>query len=97
MPNCFSLTKKGEKEITKLTKVDEEIADLLGLPCDPEKWTVGWYDTIGLGLAMGKNWNDLRKWWPKEDPKYANSPAHAVIDYLEANYNVDAWYECGRR
>ncbi len=86
MPNCFSLTRKGESEPMKLQDVDTLIAAHVGEVCDPVRWCRGWYDTIGFGLAMGETFSSLRA-------EYFNHPdLLPVIDFLAENFTTAAWY-----
>ena len=87
MPNCFKLTRMGEAEPTPLTKVDTELwVKFEGAePEGNDRWYKGWYDCIGPALACGQDWEWCRKAYKGLIP---------IINYLEANYSVDAWYEC---
>lgn len=87
MPACFALTKKGETKPTKLTQIDEELCIVFNAPVDPDKWYQNWYNTIGLGLALGYDWNSLRE-------KLGDDPeTKGILDWLEAHYEVDSWRE----
>jgi len=93
MPNCFSLTRKSNPEAgpVKLTLIDEELCSHLGVEVHPEYWVHGWYNSIGLMLAMGKSWDECREIFKDSDVLLP------IIDYLEANFITDAWAEIGRR
>ena len=93
MPNCFTLTKKGQTTPSLLSDIDEELCALLGQPVHPKRYVIGWVDSIGLALACGKDWAWMRNTWDKDD--YADELK--LIDYLEANYTPDAWAEIGGR
>lgn len=80
MPNCFILIPKGQEEEELLVTVDVE--------CDPLYWHRGWADSIGLGLACGKTFEQLREILPSMID---------IIDFLDANYTTDAWAEVGGR
>ncbi len=84
MPNCFMLTRKGEEQMTPLQQVDDEMRTHFGAPPSATEWYRGWYDTIGFGLAMGNDWDRLRELYEDAKP---------VIDWLEANFTVDAWWQ----
>jgi hypothetical protein len=86
MPNCFQLTRKGESRPRELEKIDEEICEHLQIPVDPIKWAFEWYNTIGLSLACGQNWDQMRAIFEGEETL-------RIIDFLEANYVADAWAE----
>lgn len=92
MPNCFQLFKKSEPTVAcRFCDVDDEMCAHFGVTPDPVKYYLGWYDVIGLGIALGQSWDkmrDIHKDWPEILP---------LIDYLEANYNTNAWYEIRRR
>jgi hypothetical protein len=61
MPNCFTLTRKGSIEPNTLVAIDIELCKLLGRPVDARRYVVNWFDSIGLGLALGRDWGELRK------------------------------------
>jgi hypothetical protein len=86
MPACFCLYSKYTKEQMSLTEVDEIMCAHFNEPVDKDKWLGDWYNAIGLGLAMGKSWQDLRDLFTSESN-------HAMIDYLEATYTTDCWHE----
>jgi len=81
----FTLTRKGEKEPTTMQKVDEELCQLLNQPVS-DIWVIGWFNCVGLGLACGKTWSQLRE-------IFEGSQYISVIDYLEKNFEVNTWYE----
>jgi len=87
MPNYFTLTKIGAEEPSTFSAIDDELCAHLDIQPDPEKYYLGWYDSIGLGLAMDKDWDELRSWWEE------TSRMQKVIDYLEKNYLANAWYQ----
>ena len=91
MPNCFSLTKKGDSKPATLTSVDEAICALLGEPVHELNWCHQWFDSVGFGLAVGRTFADMRD-------TFADCPdLLKIIDFLEANYTPDAWAEIGKR
>ena len=102
MPACFTLTRKGESKPASLQAIDDEMRIEFGEEPDPERWLWGWYDTIGLGLALGRDWTQLREQFA-EDPDESERTNMfrrrmlAVIDWLEANYVPNTWAERGRR
>jgi len=92
MPNYFTLTRKSNIEAgpVNFATIDEEICAHLGVEVDNVHWYAGWYDNIGLMLAIGKSWNEMREIFKDSD---ALLP---VIDFLEANFTANAWYQYGR-
>jgi hypothetical protein len=87
MPSCFQLIKKGSKEPSIIHDVDEELYNHFGMEINPEEWYRDWYNSIGVGLALGHSFSKLRTIY-SEFPELIK-----VVDYLEENYLVDAWYE----
>jgi hypothetical protein len=59
-----------------------------GVTPDPVTWYQNWENIEGLGLAMGFSWDKMRE---------INPDRKEIIDWLEANYDADAWAEVGRR
>jgi hypothetical protein len=85
MPNCFTLRKKGAKELSNFSAIDEELCALLGEPVHEKYYVADWYNSIGLALAMGKDWA-----WCREN--FSGDKIQKIISHLEANYDSDAWY-----
>jgi hypothetical protein len=86
MPNCFTLTRKGAASAARFCDIDDELRTHFGEPPDAEHYLYGWYDSIGLALALGHDWNKQRE-------LFAESPnLLKVIAYLEEHYTSDAWY-----
>lgn len=90
MPVCFQLIRKSDPKAgpVALQKIDEEICAHLGVPVDPVQWVNNWYNTIGLGLALGHSFTRIKE-------IYANPQLSVVCDFLEANFTTDAWREIG--
>ena len=87
MPNCFTLTDKTTGERAVFAYIDNDMRKHFNQPDDPDKYLWGWYDIIGLGLALGNSWDELRS-------INATYPEMLdVIDYLEERYTPDAWYQ----
>ena len=102
MPACFTLTRKGESTPSSLQHIDDEMRQAFCEEPDEVRWLWGWYDTIGFGLAMGRDWTQLREQFA-EDPAESERTNMfrrrmlAVIYWLEANYIPNAWAEVGKR
>ena len=91
MPNCFTLTKKGDSAPADLNKVDEEICALLERPIDPVKYCAQWFDSVSFGLAVGWTFTDMRD-------TFVDCPdTLKIIDFLEVNYDPHTWVEIGKR
>ena len=84
MPSCFALTHKHSGIKANLHDVDKELCEYFGVEVSEDKWLGDWYNCIGLGLAIGHDWDKLRGFFPKHKP---------IIDFLETNYDVDSWKE----
>jgi len=103
MPNYFSLTKRGDKSPTNLQDIDIAMCEHFGVPVHPKYWYCDWYNIEGLYLAIGRSWeymrDDMREQayvsMLKGDHEYAAKCEHhlAIIDWLEANFVTDAWYQ----
>ena len=89
MPNCFSLTKIGEEKPANLMEVDTELWNHFegGEPEGNTKWYRYWHDTIGLELAMGRSFKEIR------EGLASNSKMGPVVDYLAEHYSARAWAE----
>lgn len=87
MSNYFTLTRNGSDKPAAFTLIDEEICQHFGAPVDDDRYFMEWYNTIGLGLAIGKTWEQLEE-------IFKNSPTTLkIISFLRNNYTADAWYQ----
>lgn len=86
MPNCFQLTRKGDEKPSILTEIDTELWNKFegAEPDDNTKWYKSWYGAIGPAIACGQDWDWCRKHY---------KGLIAIIDFLEANFETNAWYE----
>lgn len=86
MPNCFTLTRNGEKEPRNLVDIDSDLwfffkgEEPEGNTC----WYLDWYDKIGPALACGKSLE-----WCKEN--WRGHQLEKVAEFLEANYVPKSW------
>jgi hypothetical protein len=85
MPNCFNLTKIGEQEPTVLQKIDNELwLEFWGsIPEPNDFWYQNWYNIIGMLLACGRSFTEIKEILCGE--------MRPVIEYLAANYTSCAW------
>lgn len=90
MPNCFELTRKGEVDASTLNAIDAAMCDHFDAPCDEKQYYMGWYNTIGFGLACGYDWDKCR------DVYHDVPELLAVVDWLEEHFTYHAWAEVGR-
>lgn len=84
MPACFNLTPRNGTEPEQLSEIDNKMRAHFGAPPDPKKWYENWYNIEGLGIALGHDWDKLREICPDRKP---------IIDWLEENYIMNAWYQ----
>lgn len=87
MPNCFTLTKKGEDKPAVLQDIDDEMRAHFGEPPDNKHWLWCWYDCIGLALSCGETWDEQRESF-EDSPKLLE-----IVNYLEEYYVPDCWFE----
>ena len=73
---------KGTQNKADFIDVDEAMCNYFGAPCDPKEWHRGWYNLIGLALAAGKSWDQIRFLYPD---------LAGIANWLEARYDVDSW------
>lgn len=89
MPVCFQLIDKTTNRAAVLPEVDNRICKELGVEPDPVKYYLQWYDAIGLRLALGTSFSQLREEWKEYPP----DPLDAVLDILERDYTPNNWRE----
>ena len=88
MPNCFSLTRKAAPEagFVRFDIIDNELCAAFGVVPDEVQYYLGWYDSIGLMLAIGKSFADMRVIWA------GDTEILKVVDWLDEHFTSDAWY-----
>ena len=97
MSNCFQLTRKGATEPSTLVEVDNAICANFGV--EPgDDWFCNWYNSIGLALACGRTFDQIRADCRYVDTDEAYIRAHymmltRIATFLEQNYDVYAWAE----
>lgn len=89
MPNCFSLTRKGEKEPRELYKIDDDLWFLFtgAIPKPNDRWYKNWYNIIGLRLACGHSLKEIADEMREEEDELAD-----VAEFLYTNYISNSWY-----
>lgn len=102
MPNCFQLIGKVTKTATSFAEIDDAICKELNVPMSETKYYLGWYDFIGLSLALGSSFDKIRQSLrPKEhdtpDDLHWAEQMLKIVDYLDEHYVSNAWAEIGRR
>lgn len=104
MPNCFSLTRLSSpgNGPVPLVQIDEEMCKHFNVKPDPVKYYAYWYDYVGFPLAMGKTFADIREQFKKDAKEQGPQEAAywerliAIVDWLDANFTVDAWVQIGK-
>lgn len=88
MPNCFQLARKSAPQTpVALNVIDDELCAHFGVQPDPERYYQNWYNNIGLALAMGLTWDQMKE--------VVSSDPHgvAIVEWFEANFISTAWYQ----
>lgn len=94
MPSCFSLTRKSDLAAgpVPLLTIDEEICEMMGVMVHPKKWCNDWYGAIGLDLACGDTFEEIKititnwDYGPKE-------LLLKIVEWLDTNFVANAWSE----
>lgn len=97
MPNCFSLTRKSEPDAgpIRLIQIDEEMCRHFNVTHDPKLRYGYWCDHIGLSLACGQSFQQIRENYLSEKSK-DNDDAYwdrmiEIVEWLNDNFIADAW------
>lgn len=92
----YELTDKRTGEIPSLNDVDKQICSLLGKTYSKQHFCylgdtpefadfLNWNNTIGLALAVGKTYGEIRQLWSN------NQEVQIIVNYLESKYEVMNW------
>lgn len=92
----YELMDKRTGEIPSLDDIDKQICNLLEKPYRRQHFCylgnkpeyrdfLNWNNTVGLAMAMGKTWNEVRALWSDDDEILA------ICDYLEERYDIINW------
>ena len=102
MPVCFQLYPKGSEKPIVLQRLDEELCNHFGVPVDPKNWFNDWYNAIGLPLACGKTFEQIREKlgeYIAEDKQRGDQfmlemdeTMVKIIDYLNERYTTNSFY-----
>ena len=87
MPVCFQLFKKGSTEPEVFQDIDVEICNHFGVEVDDVKWYCDWYDCIGVLLATGRTFQQVK------EVHHSWKELCKVVDFLEDNYTTRSWRE----
>ena len=104
MPNCFSLTRKTNKDAgpVPLQQIDDEMRRHFKEPSDPGQWLWSWYTTVGLALSLGRSFTDIIQECQSNMGEYPEDVRYyrrklSIAEYLNDHFVSDAWTEVGRR
>lgn len=81
---CF--VRKNETTEMNFVDLDAEIARHFGDEPDPIDWYHNWYNTICFGIACNNTQERLLTIFSNDEK------AVAIINYLYANFDVNAYY-----
>jgi len=87
MAAYFQLISKQTGEATPFNKIDEELCDNFEQPVDEHKYLSGWYDSIGLRLALGKSFDEIIA----EFKELKLEALTLIAEYLQEHYNANNW------
>jgi hypothetical protein len=101
MPNYFTLSRRSDLESgpVVLQHIDDEMRVHFGVPPDKDNWYMDWYTFIGLPLACGKTFTQIRAIYNDfyQAPAFSDERRCVeIIDWLDANFTSDAWARIGR-
>lgn len=96
MPNCYSLTPINGTEPERLIAIDEKMCAHFGAEPHPTLWFRNWENNIGMLLACGRSWEEIKKACKEDGTEFGNE-LFEVAEWLEQHYTSDAWAEIGRR
>lgn len=70
MPNCFQLLDRTTEEAVKFADLDIELCSHTNNLPHPVNYLAGWYDCIGLRIALGRTYDEMYQ----EFHEYASKP-----------------------
>ena len=102
MPACFQLIPKGTSEPAILQRIDDAMREHFGVAPDSTNWLSGWYESIGLRMACGKSYGQIRE----EFQGYLSTDDSGekrfyrdlldILGYLEERYETNSFYSSVR-
>jgi hypothetical protein len=90
MPGYFKFMRKNSQDDTPVafSTIDDEMRVHFGAPPDEKNYFRGWYDPIGMALAMGSTLEKMIA-----TPEAKNHPdTMEILVWLNENFRTDAWY-----
>lgn len=98
MPSCVQFKSRASSEIAMLAAVDESVCSHFHVDPDPERFYEGWFDTIGLLLAMDRRGvelrDEIRRVWGDDDSQM--KLMLELAKFLEATYDIGSWTVIGK-
>jgi len=90
MPGCFSFQRKNDPDQKNVpfNLIDDEMRVHFGAEPDPIRYYYGWYDHIGLALAMGQSLEQIRDRFKELDEPMGIS----ITEWLMEHFNTNAYY-----
>lgn len=89
----FELISKDTGEATKFAEIDVALARAFGDAPHEDNWYENWYNVLGIQLAMGNSWDELRahcrEWY--DDMPERGEKLTVICDWLEERYTVHCW------
>jgi len=93
MPNCFQLIDKTTEQAEKFSVIDDKLCAHLGVEPHPKHYYRGWYDSIGLALAVGKSFEEILATVQEPHPTYGvDEESIKIVKWLDEHYTSTAWY-----
>ena len=72
-----------------LVEVDERMCAHFDQPCDPKHYLAGWYDSIGLSLALGMSFDEIVE--QNTNGEYPWEAGAAIASWLSRHFRAECW------
>lgn len=89
MPAYFKLIDKETGEVANAQRLDNRMWRELGnSEPHPKRWYGDWYDLIGLDLALGKSFEEVRQ--RLMESEWTGARTLDALDFIAERYDVDS-------
>lgn len=101
MPVCFQLYRIGSQTPEIFQKLDDEMREHFGAPPDPDHYLNGWYDSIGIRLAMGKSFHQIKEEFEKYREEFKVEASEksdiygnllCILEYIKERFTPNSFY-----
>ena len=92
MANYFQLFERDSEHPASFQDIDDKMRLFFNQPASATEWLWGWYDIIGLRLACGQSFDQIKE----ECERLHMDELVKAATWLDYNYRSECWARRGK-